>query len=258
MTEISIIIVSVSISVFFVFLLSFILNRSYRKRRPLTETEEDLESYDNQSSNPPIMEAPPPLSSPEEDLEANYEAPPSPYCPERALQDLVDYQREYLNRRTDHGESSIFLTSRWGTVVRHVPSNFSKLPGANPFFSFNPIHDSDDEANTPPVSLSTTAVVDFRSEEYLSPRQECSSTAHELICSQSAQPLRRNEVRTEGLQSSKKSLPRAPKRDIGPENGVREVEKIVVDVRVMKEGGNGFLRRSSREVDLRGRMLEVN
>ena len=258
MTEIWIIIVSVLVPVLLVSLLSFILNRSYRKRRPLTDTEEDVESNDNQSSNIEMIEVPPSLSSPEEDLEADYEPPPSPYCPEKALQDLADYQREYLNRRPDNGQSSMFLTSRFGTVVRHVASNFSNLPGARPSFSFDPIHNADAESNTPPISLSTTAVIDFGSEEYLALHRECTSTAHEPKCLQSAHPLRRNGVRTEGLQSSKKSLPRAPRREIGPENGLGEVEKIFVDVRVRKEGGNGFLRRASREVDLRGRMLEVN
>lgn len=199
-TEIWIIVVSVLISILSVSLLGFFLNRSYRKRRSLTETEKDLESYNDQRSNSPITEAPPSLSlernleadydfsineaapslySPKEDLEADYDCPPnsptneapaSPYSADKALQDLIDYQRYYLKRRPDNGESATFTTSLWGTTINHVPSKFSSLPGAQPFFSF-----------------------------------------------ESAQP-------------------RAPRT----------------------EGGNGILRRTSREVDLRGRMLEIH
>ena len=261
-TEIWIIIVSVSISIIFVSLLGFILNRRYRKRRSLAEIEKVFESNNDQRSKPPITEAPsslssskkhleadhdssineappsisrpetdlgadydfsikeapPPLSSLKKDLEADYNCPPntpvneapvSLYSPEKALQDLIDYQRYYLKRRPDHGESAAFTTSRWGTTINYVPSKFHSLPGAQPFFSF-----------------------------------------------ESAHPLERNGVRTEALKSPRKNLPRAPRREIGSENEFGEVEKISVDVRVRKEGGNGILRRTSREVDLRGRRLE--
>ena len=261
-TAIWVIVVCVLISILAVSVLSYFLNRSYRKRRPLKGTENDLGAGHDRSSNSLIDEAQPALYS-SKDLEAGHERPsnpsikeipPSLYSPEKAIHDLAHYQRYHRKRRPDYGESAKITTTPSGTIINPVPSAFFTLSGARPLFSFDPIHKIDDQSTPPPISLSTSAVIDFGSEEDLTLPRKRSTTACEPRLMQSAQPLR-NGVRT--LQSPRKSLPRAPRREIGSEKGLKEVGMIPVDVRVRSKGGNEGLRRISGDMDLRGKMAKM-
>ena len=312
-----VIVVSVLVSIPPVSLLGYVLNRSYQKRRSLTETEQDLEADQDRSSNTLINEAQPSLHSendleadqdpssnplineapsslcskkdlevgqdrssnplineahpplqPEKDLRADRgrplyssinKEPSSLYSPEEALQNLVAYQRYHRRRRPDNGESFAFHTSPFGTIVKYVPCKFSALPGANNSFSFEPSHEFDPRSNSPPPTpLSTPTISDFGSEDSLALRQRGSSTARESGLVQSTEPLRRNGAPREVLQNPRKSMPRAPRKEIGSENRLQEVKMVPVNMRVRDNSGNGGLRRMDREVDLRGRMLKVN
>ncbi|KAL8795843.1 MAG: hypothetical protein Q9195_001723 [Heterodermia aff. obscurata] len=267
-----VIVVSVSISIPTVSLLGYILNRSYRKRRSLTESENDLEADNGRASNSVINEAPRFLRSSEKDVETDHsrsskplikKAPPflpyskkapeadhdrpsnpstndsaSLYSPERALEILIKYQRDHRNRRPDYGESTLFNTSLSGkTIINRVPSDFFSLPGANPFFSFETIQESGLQT-PPPTPFTTTTITDSGTEDYFALRQKGSFTAHEPSGMQSAWPLRRNNVRTEFLQSPRKNLPRAPRKEIGSGDGLQGVEMIPVDARQQQSKNN--------------------
>ena len=261
-TAIWVIVVSVLISILAVSVLSYVLNRSYRKRRPLKGTENDLGADHDRSSNSLSNETQPALYS-SKDLEAGHErpsnppineTPPSLYSPEKAIQSLAHYQRYHRKTRPDYGESANLVTTPSGTIINPVPSAFFTLSGARPSFSFDPIHKIDAQSTPPSISLGTSAVIDFGSEEDLTLPRKRSTTACEPRLKQNAQPLR-NGVRA--LQSPRKSLPRAPKREVGLEKGLEEVGMIPVDVRIRSKGGHEGLRRISGEMDLRGRMAKM-
>ena len=263
-TAIWVIVVSVLLSILAVSILCYVLTRSYRKRRPLPTTEKDLEADHDRRSNTLINESPPPssLDSTEKDVEADAdhdrppnsspideEPPPALYTLKEAFQDLADYQRYFRSLRPSHAESSIFITTPSSTVVKSVPTNFSKLPGARPFFSFD---------TPPPDSPRTRAVIDLTGEEVRALGRNGSTTAHEPRGLQNAHLSRRNLVQTEGLQRARRELPRAPRRDIGPGNRLGGLDRASIEKLMTRQYPNGGLRRMSREVNLRGKMLAVS